>query len=444
MAETLTVLQLNERVRSLLNSSSGIKDVWVAGEISNLVRHSSGHYYFSLKDSSSEIRCTLFKSSRARMSFEPKENMKVAAFGRIDLFVQRGQYQFNVETMRSSGIGDLYLAYDELKKRLGAEGLFDESHRKPLPKYPQTVGIVTSPTGAAVHDILNVTGRRFPADIILYPALVQGDGAAASVVKGIKLLNEIGVDVMIVGRGGGSIEDLWAFNEEIVARAIYDSVVPIISAVGHETDFTIADLVADVRAPTPSAAAEIAVPDRLVEIRQIDTMSLRLTKSLRSSVDTMVNRFKILDAKLSPKRARDTVGHASALLENLSVKMTSTLHSSFGRKKNCFAVIDAKLSPRRAKDTVDQLVMRLDDISTSADDSIFRTVSDRKKDVNTLSMRLDGLNPTSVLGRGYSFIRTSDGKTLTSVDGLNKGMEIKIRMRDGSASAEVKEVRKNG
>ena len=443
MTETLTVVQLNERVRSLLNTSPGIRDVWVAGEISNLTRHSSGHYYFSLKDSGSEIRCTMFKHSRARINFEPKENMKIAAFGRIDLYVQRGQYQFNVETMRASGVGDLYIAYEELKKKLSNEGLFDESRKKPLPKYPKTIGIVTSPTGAVFHDILNVSKRRFPADIILFPALVQGDGAATSIVKGIEVLNDIGVDVMIVGRGGGSIEDLWAFNEEIVARAIFASKVPIISAVGHETDFTIADLVADKRAPTPSAAAEIALPDKTSEMKHIDFISTRLAKSLKSSVDSMKSNFRILDAKLSPKRAGDAVDRMSSRLNGITDRMDSALHSTLDRKKSSFAVTDAKLSPRHAKDSVNQLILRLDDVSESADNSIIRLLSDKNRDIGTLDMRLDGLNPTSVLGRGYSFIRTKDGKTLTSVSGLSKGMEIKVRMRDGTASAEIKEVKKN-
>ena len=398
MTETLTVLQLNERVRSLLSTSPGIRDVWVTGEISNLKKYDSG-YYFSLKDGGSEIRCVMFRSSRARLDFEPKDNMKITAFGKIDLYVQKGQYQFSVDTMRVSGVGDLYLAYEELKKKLSAEGLFNESHKKPLPKYPKTVGIVTSPIGAVFHDILNVSKRRFPADILLFPSLVQGDSAAASIAKGIRVLNEIGVDVMIVGRGGGSIEDLWAFNEEIVARAIYASKVPIISAVGHETDFTIADLVADKRAPTPSAAAEIALPDKTSEIRHLDSVSVQLSRSLKFAVKVMRGSFNTLDAKLSPKRAEETV--------NL-------------------------------------LIMNLDSVSESADNSVLRTLSDKKRDIETLTMRLDGLSPLSVLGRGYSFIRTSDGKTLTSVSELNKGMEIEVKLKDGSASAEVKEVKKNG
>jgi len=439
MAESLTVFQLNERVRSILGTSSGVRDVWVAGEISNLTRHTSGHYYFTLKDAQSEIRCTLFKTSRARMNFEPKENMKVSAFGRVDIYVQRGQYQFNVETMRSSGVGDLYLAYEELKKKLGAEGLFDESRKRKLPEFPMRVGVVTSPTGAAVHDILTVSERRFPADILIYPALVQGEGAAASVVRGIELLNEEGVDVMIVGRGGGSIEDLWAFNEEKVARAIVASKAPIISAVGHETDFTIADFAADRRAPTPSAAAEIALPDKSEEIRHIDALALRLARSLRSVSDSMRNRFKIIDAKLSPKRAGEKVERVSAFLNELSSRASASLRSMVDRISIRFSVTDAKLSPRRAKESVGQYVQRVDDLSTSVDASMKRKVIDSEKDLNSLSLRLDGLNPSSVLGRGYAIIQ-SKGRTTTSVSGMTAGSEIEIMMRDGSASAEVKKV----
>lgn len=443
MAETLTVSQLNERVNTLLNSTPGVRDVWVSGEISNLVKHSSGHYYFTLKDSRSEIRCSLFKGSRARLNFEPNENMKVNAFGSVGIYVQRGQYQLIVETMRSSGVGDLYLAYDELKKKLEFEGLFDVSKKKAIPKYPRRIGIVTSPTGAAIHDMLTVSGRRFPADIILYPALVQGDGAAVSIVRGIEALNKENVDVMIVGRGGGSIEDLWAFNEEVVARAIAASKVPIISAVGHETDFTIADLVADVRAPTPSAAAEIALPDKNEELRHVDVMSMRLTRSLSSIIESMRNKFRILDAKLSPKRAEEKVDRLSAQLNELSSRASASLGSAMERMDRQFSVLDAKLAPRRAKEAVDQYIMRLEDLSSTMDSSVLRMLSDDKKDLRNLSMRLDGLNPTSVLGRGYSLVRDSKGKTLTSVDGLTSGSMVDVVMRDGSASAEIKEVKKN-
>ena len=441
VTETLSVCQLNERVRSLLSSSPGVKDIWVAGEISNLTRHTSGHYYFTLKDDRSEIRCSLFKNARSRLSFEPKDNMKVNAFGHVDLYVQRGSYQLIVESMRASGIGDLYLRYEELKSRLGAEGLFEQSRKRPLPRYPQRIGIVTSPTGAAIHDILTVSGRRFPSDILLYPALVQGDDAPASVVRGIKVLNEQNVDVLIVGRGGGSIEDLWAFNDETVARAIASSRVPVISAVGHETDFTIADLVADVRAPTPSAAAEIALPDRHQELRNLENMKFRLSRSLMSAVSEMRGKFNLLDSKLSPKRAKESVDRYSMQLNTDTMKLNNSLRMIMDRYGKKFAVVDARLSPKHAKSQISQYLLHLDDLSTSADSTIERILSDRKRDVLEMNMMLDGLNPKSVMDRGYAMI--SDGKnTLTDITKITAGDMIQITMRNGSAEAEVKKVKK--
>jgi len=441
VAETLSVCQLNERVRSLLSSSPGVKDVWVAGEISNLVRHSSGHYYFTLKDDRSEIRCSLFKNARSRIPFEPKDNMKVNAFGHVDLYVQRGSYQLIVESMRSSGVGDLYLRYEELKNKLGNEGLFEQSRKRPLPKYPERIGIVTSPTGAAIHDILNVSGRRFPSDILLYPALVQGDDAPASIIKGIRILNEQNVDVLIIGRGGGSIEDLWAFNDEAVARTIASSRVPVISAVGHETDFTIADLVADVRAPTPSAAAEIALPDKTQELRNIENMKFRLSRSLMSVVSEMKGKFNILDAKLSPKRAKDSVDRYSVQLNTDTMKLNNSIRTVMERYGKRFAIVDVRLSPKQAKSQISQYLLRLDDLSMSADDAVARILSDRGRDVSEMNMMLDNLNPRSVMERGYAMI--SNGKdTITDVSKISEGDMIHVTMRNGSAEAEVKKVNK--
>ena len=424
-----------------MGSSPGVKDVWVAGEISNLTRHSSGHYYFTLKDDRSEIRCSLFKNARSRLSFEPKDNMKVNAFGHVDLYVQRGSYQLIIESMRTSGVGDLYLRYEELKNKLGNEGLFEQSRKRLLPKYPQRIGIVTSPTGAAIHDILNVSGRRFPADILLYPALVQGDDAPASIVKGIRILNDHDVDLLIVGRGGGSIEDLWAFNDEKVARAIASSRVPVISAVGHETDFTIADLVADVRAPTPSAAAEIALPDRYQELRNLETATLRLSRSLMSIVSEMKGKFNLLDVKLSPKRAKDSVDRYVIQLNTDTMKLNNSFRTIMDRYGRRFAVVDARLSPKQAKSQIAQYLLRLDDLSTSVDDMILRTLSNRKRDVSEMNMMLDNLNPKSVMERGYAIV--SDGKdTITDITKISAGDMIHVVMRNGSAEAEVRKVKK--
>ena len=219
MQETVTVTQLNNRARNILTNSPAVRDIWVNGEISNLTKASSGHYYFTLKDPGSEIRAAMFARSRMRIDFEPKNSMKVSAFGSVDIYVARGSYQFIVETMRPAGIGDLYLAFEALKKKLEAEGLFDQSRKRPLPRYPRRIGVVTSETGAVIHDIITTSASRFPADIYLAPSMVQGDGAAETIVKGIELLNRFDVDVIIVARGGGSLEDLWPFNEEAVARA---------------------------------------------------------------------------------------------------------------------------------------------------------------------------------------------------------------------------------
>jgi len=420
MAETITVTQLNTRVRSILSDASAVNDIWVLGEISNLKKYTSGHYYFTLKDNGSEIRGVMFRSSRARMDFEPQDNMKVSAFGRVDLYVERGSYQFVVETMQKAGVGDLYLAFEALKKKLEAEGLFDPSRKRKLPLYPKTIGVVTSPTGAVIHDIITTSGRLFPADILLFPAQVQGDGAAESIVKGIELLNQQEVDIIIVGRGGGSIEDLWAFNEEKVARAIAASSVPIISAVGHETDFTIADMVADVRAPTPTGAAELALRDRREVIKQLDIDAIRMNRALRNTFEKMQNRFKMVDLKLSPRRAEERISMYNIRVDELSSRMSSAL-----------------------KYRVDIMQRRFIRLDSSIDIHIKNIVSDAGNELRRYSERLESVNPNKVLERGYSMVTDRDGNALTSVSKLKEGSEVRIRMRDGSADAEIRKTEMN-
>ena len=260
--KVITVKELNAYIKNMLDSDSNLYGICIRGEISNFKHHYTGHMYMSLKDESASVKAVMFRSGAAGLKFVPKNGMRVMAFGRVSVFERDGQYQLYIDAMSPDGIGQLYAAFEQLKAKLGKMGIFDEEHKKLIPKYPQTVGVVTAPNGAAVRDIINVISRRFPAsDIKIYPALVQGAGAADSVCSGIEYFNDkMNADVLIVGRGGGSIEDLWAFNEEKVAMAIYNSKIPVISAVGHETDFTIADFAADLRAPTPSAAAELAVP----------------------------------------------------------------------------------------------------------------------------------------------------------------------------------------
>ena len=441
MSAVITVSELNERAKAAMSADPALNDVWVSGEISNLTRHTSGHYYFTLKDAKSEIRCTLFRGARSALQFEPSESMKVAAFGSVDMYVARGSYQFNVVTMRRSGIGDRYLALEELKEKLKAEGLFDESRKRKLPKYPVTIGVVTSPTGAVIHDIIRVAAKRFPVNILLAPVLVQGDGAASSIADGIRLMNTQPVDILIVGRGGGSAEDLWAFNEEEVARAIASSRVPVISAVGHETDFTVADMVADVRAPTPSAAAETALPDISREIKNIDSMMMRASRSLISGISVMYHDFRMLDSKLSPKRAKETVDGKMRILDDISRRSLYLIRSVLSGKSGSFRTAEAKLSPKRAKETVDQYVLFLDDISSSADASLHRMIADKKRDICSMIQRMNAIDPMKVLERGYSFVKGPGGKALVSVSQISRGSDVEIRMRDGTAKAKVNEVR---
>lgn len=418
MEESVTVTQLNTRVKSILGKSPEVNDVWVTGEISNYKLYSSGHAYFTLKDSGSEIRCTLFRSARSRMNFEPGDNMEVTAFGNIDIYVERGSYQFNVLTMKKGGVGNLYAEFEKLKKKLEAEGLFETARKRSLPAYPKTVGVVTSPTGAVIHDIVTTAGRRFPTNILLAPAQVQGEGASASIAAGIRLLNKMKVDVIIVGRGGGSMEDLWAFNEERTVRAIADSEVPIISAVGHETDFTLSDFAADVRAATPTAAAELALRDRKEVLRQIEADNLRLKRSLSDILEKMHGRFRVAESKLSPKRAEEMVAMKSLRLDRLSGRLASSLGN-----------------------TLDSMQRRLLRSESRLEGIPERIITKNGTRIENISGRLNSLSPYNVLKRGYGMVTDGDGKALTSAEGLKTGDGITVRFRDGLIEAEIKEVK---
>lgn len=442
MAETVTVTQLNFRVKTILGNSPAVRDIWVNGEISNLKRYPSGHYYFTLKDPGSEIRSVMFAHSRQRIDFEPKENMKVSAFGSVDMYVQRGAYQFVVESMRPAGVGDLYLAFEALKKKLEAEGLFEQSRKRSLPRYPRTIGVVTSEKGAVIHDIITTSASRFPADIILAPALVQGEGAADSIVAGIRLLNRIGVDVIIVGRGGGSLEDLWAFNEEPVARAIVASEAPVVSAVGHETDFTIADFVADVRAPTPTGAAAIILRDRTEIMNQVVTDMARASRALSGSLDRMRHRFEVLDARLSPEKALDDLSMKSMALDDLMNRSQNALNGKVGDMRRRYEVVNAKLSPVAGLSRIDVLRGRVDGLCSRAESATVRRMEGSRARLESLSGRLDSLNPMNVLSRGYGMV-TVDGTAITSVDDIEVGGMVRIHLRDGSAAAQIKEKEKD-
>lgn len=395
----LSVTELNQYVKDLLDYNPPLTDIYVKGEISNFKAHSSGHYYFSLKDEGSALRSVMFRGSAVKVGFMPENGMKVIAHGRVSAFVRDGAYQLYCDSMEPDGVGAMYIAVEQLKRKLSAMGLFDESRKKPLPKIPSAVGVVTSPTGAAVRDIINICGRRFPfAKVRLYPALVQGEGAVESVAGGIEFFNKhSGVDVLIVGRGGGSVEDLWAFNSERVAMAVANSRIPVISAVGHETDFTVCDLVADLRAPTPSAAAELAVPDTAELKGKFNNIISRESAVLKRRIDNYADRLKALSASRALTSPMNTIDDRSMTLLSLSERLN------------------------RAAE---------------------RVVLSKKSDMERSAAALNALNPLSILSRGYSAV-FSGSKVIKSVNDVKVGEEIVMKLRDGDITAAAVKITPN-
>ena len=390
----ITVTDLNKYIKNKIDGDEMLNNVLVKGEISNFKNHYTGHMYFTLKDESSLIKCVMFKSYTTHLSFMPKDGMKVMVLGSVAVFERDGVYQIYAKAMKEDGLGSLYTAYEELKKKLEQEGLFEEAHKKKIPFMPKTIGVLTSNTGAVIRDIINVSTRRNPGvHIRLYPVPVQGPGAAEKIAEGIKFMNENKLaDVLIIGRGGGSLEDLWPFNEEIVARAIYDSELPIISAVGHETDFTIADFVADLRAPTPSAAAELAVAN-IDDVRE----TLKLNN----------NRYKVaLKKKIELMRLSYEKCMARPAYKNPTQKINEQ-----------YMVIDMKV-----KALQNNMMLKLKEAKTSF-------VKETAK--------LDSLSPLKTLTRGYSIVTEQDGKIIKSVNDLNSGEKVNLRLSDGQKTATI-------
>lgn len=388
---TATVSQLNKYIKQMMDGAPILNNIWIKGEISNYKRHFSGHMYLTLKDDGGVLRAVMFKGAAMGLHFEPENGMKVLARGKVGVYERDGAYQLYIEEMTIDGVGELYIAYEKLKKQLEEEGLFDQSHKKPLPRYPKTVGVVTAKTGAAVRDIINVLRRRYPiCKVLLYPSLVQGEGAAENICRGIEYFNETqSADVLIVGRGGGSIEDLWAFNEEITARAIYNSKIPVISAVGHETDFTIADFAADLRAPTPSAAAELAVPSVMELRQQFNSYSQRLIRAQKNVIDM--------------KRGR---------LEKIKLKDVKTLLNDFR--------------------------LRFDSLGKILEKDMLYNIGRKKDEIAKLSGKLDAMSPLAVLSRGYSITMKDDTKSVVKrASEVGKGDKVSVLLGDGQIKCEV-------
>lgn len=394
----LSVSQLNRYIKMNFDADENLANIFISGEISNFTNHyRTGHLYFTLKDDSAAVRAVMFNSSAKRLKFMPEDGMKIIARGRVSVYEASGQYQLYVDDMQPDGVGALNLAYEQLKEKLQKEGLFSELHKKPLPPYPEKVGVITSPTGAAVRDIINVLGRRFPyAEIVFCPVLVQGDGAHLQLTDAVNLFNsERAADVIIIGRGGGSIEDLWEFNDEGLARAVYNSEIPVISAVGHETDFTICDFVADMRAPTPSAAAELAVPDANELQYALSALKNRMFLNVSSGIADRRSRLEYLTSKGALKSPDEMLSNRSQRLDTAFSKMLSSYENRIGGKKVEFISAATALSK---------------------------------------------LDPMSVLMRGFAFVSDKSGKNVYSSQALAKGDKINVRFHDGSAVCEVKEI----
>ena len=383
---TLTVTELNTLAKDYLENLPLFRNISVKGELSNVTLHRTGHIYFSIKDEGAAVSAVMWRSDVSSLGFTPENGQKVTAEGRVTLWVQRGQYTFNVRSMRKDGAGDLFAAFEELKRRLAAEGLFDASRKKPLPKYPRTVGIITAPTGAAIRDMINVTGRRFPlAKILLYPTLVQGDGAAPQMIEALRAFNrEKKADVIILGRGG-STEDLWAFNDEALARAVCASEIPVVSAVGHEVDYTICDFAADLRAPTPSAAAELVVPDRAETKRRLQNVITAMRKPL---ADKIQSERRVLQALRGNRVLTDPL-------------------ASFDERRLALGALDDKLC-------------------LFAETAVTKS----RERLHALAGRLESLSPLSVLSRGYAAVFSAGGRVINSVSRV-PDEPFEVRFADG-------------
>lgn len=435
--EILTVGQLTRRVKDLLETQVG--NVWVSGEISNWRVSPAGHAYFTLKDAESQIDAVMFRGKMMKLQFRPDSGLGVVVFGLVTVYEKRGNYQIVCEEMHPKGVGALQLAFEQLKKKLSEEGLFDEAHKKPLPLLPRRIGIVTSPTGAAIRDMLHVINRRFAnVHILIFPARVQGEEAAPEIVEGIKTLDDMGVDVMIVGRGGGSLEDLWPFNEEIVVRAIYDARTPIISAVGHEVDFTLADFAADLRAPTPSAAAELVVREQEVLAEKVRLLGSRMAKSLARQIEQAKSRLALAASSYVFRRPEELVRQRRQRVDELRMRIEDHVEDRIRllrRRLEHAARALVLLSPgQRVRAARVELGAKLQRMIASAQNATARL----RARFQPLVAQLDALSPLAVLSRGYSLAWKLPGRELVrDVSQVAPMDKLEIRFGKGGAAATV-------
>ncbi|MCV3288688.1 exodeoxyribonuclease VII large subunit [Aeromonas media] len=438
--QIFTVTRLNSAVRMILEQDLGL--VWLTGELSNLAMPSSGHWYFSLKDISAQVRCAMFKGNNRRVPFRPQDGMQVLVQARVSLYEPRGDYQLIIESMQPAGDGMLALRFEELKRRLGAEGLFDEGRKRPLPREPRAVGLITSATGAALHDMLTVLGRRAPdLPVFIYPTQVQGSAAIGQIVSAIALANRRAeVDVLIVGRGGGSLEDLWCFNEEAVARAIAHSAIPVVSAVGHEVDVTISDFAADLRAPTPSAAAELVAPDRSARAQRLVHLKQRLVQAISRRQTAARHGFALLQKRLDHQDPKRRLEQQSQRLDELSGRLQQLLNLRLHQGERRLANLELRLQAR----SPEKLLAAGKRRHQLAQERL-HTLMNKRQDLAAhrlamLSARLDGISPLATLGRGYSITRTPNGEVISRAAQVSPGQQLVTTLAEGSLRVRVEEV----
>lgn len=412
--EALSVTDVNTYLKTIMDNDPFLNYVYIKGEISNLKFHTRGHLYFSLKDENSKINAVMFNYKNMNIDFVPEDGMNVLVKGKISVFVNGGSYQITVTNMKQDGIGNLYILFEELKKKLKNEGLFDEEHKKKLPRIPKKIGVITASTGAAVRDIISTINRRFPlAEIILFPSLVQGSGAKENLVKMIETADNSDVDVIILGRGGGSIEDLWAFNEEIVARAVYNAKKPIVSAVGHEIDFTICDFVADLRAPTPTGAAELVVPSKLEIQKYLSDYNSRLLSVITSKISTYKTTLKKLESSYILNNPKSMYEVEEQKLDSILEKLGSLMGHTLEKSK-----------------------LKLENLTKNITPNILYKLEKNKSHLETLEQKLELLNPENILKKGYS-LTIKDGKIITDASELKDGDTITTKLRIGTINSKV-------
>lgn len=435
----LTVSRLTALLRGVLEEN--FEQVWVEGEVSNLAFPSSGHFYFTLKDAGAQLRCVMFKGAARNLKFRPADGMALIIRGRISVYDQRGEYQLLCEYMEPAGVGALQTAFVQLKEKLAKEGLFDAAHKRDMPRFPQRIGVITSATGAAIHDIINVLKRRFASlGVLIYPVRVQGEGAALEIARAIDEMNRLAeVDVLIVGRGGGSLEDLWAFNEEAVARAVHRSKIPVISAVGHETDWSICDFAADLRAPTPSAAAEMVIASANELRGQVEALGHRLKLGMKNRLASFDGRLDSLQRSLHDPRTM--LGHLAQRMDDLTGRLNMALINSAQRRRESFhRLYDALLylSPAARVERMRQQTALL---SSNMERLVIQRVEALKHEFGDNAARLDVLSPLKTLARGYAIAtRIDNNAVVTDTGTLAAGDQLLLQVRRGTARCRVEEI----